>query len=137
MATMQDIETAMIAALQDSSAFLGVGRWCGQVDELMTNPKRMPSAWVSYQGATFSPRQMLGLDAAAHVQSWSVFLFLSMLRGLQTSADSGVYAPLAAVRSALTGLDIGGAELWPAGDRLIDSASGIVVYEARFTIALN
>lgn len=139
MPELQDIETAMITALEASSAFPGnnVGRWSGEVEELLTNPRRIPSAWVIYQGATFKPRKLLGVNLATGDQSWSVLLFLSMLRGLQTSAEESVFAKLNTVRSALTGLTVDGAEMWPAGEQLVESVAGVVVYESRFTISIN
>ena len=135
---MRDIETAMIDALKGAGVFgNNIGSWAGQADELLANPKRTPSAWISYQGATYAPRTLLGIKTAGRTESWSVLLFLSMLKGLQTSADIGVYRQLAAVRWVLTGLAVNGSELWPVGDRLIESVNGLLVYDVRFTITIN
>lgn len=135
MPTYQEIETAIIDTLHASGAFPGgcVGRWAGQVDELATNPKRLPSAWVAYQGGKHSEPLNIGRPSYEKKQGWVVILFLSTLRS-GISLDADIYVPVAAVEKALTGLAIGGAELWPVGDQLIDSAPGVAVYEVRFTI---
>ena len=134
MLSLQAVESAIVEALSATAEFKEVGRWSGQLEELLRNPARHPSAWCLFSGSSTGSNLRIGSIGYNHTQQWNVMMFLPQQRGLSSSAEDAVYAPLAAVRQALTGLAIGEGQLWPVSVKLVDVVAGVLIYDMGFTI---
>lgn len=136
MPLMEGVEAAIIGALDATGVFVESGRWMGNIDELLTQPKRMPSAWVSYKSSVYGPREVLGVNRVTRDEQWNIILFASAQSGLARE-QAGIYAAIAAVRAELTGLAIEESEMWPITDKRVDVINGVVLHELTFTISIT
>ncbi len=108
-----------------------IGVWVGDVEDLVKQPQRLPSAHVIYAGGQFGDPAALGAEAVEVSQSWTVILLGQSLKSRRDGAE-GIYPLIEAIRTALTRFDTGHGYLMPASESLIHADKGLLGYGIDF-----
>jgi phage gp37-like protein len=105
-----------------------VDAWQGEIEELLTHPKRLPALYVVYQGAEFEEKKVIGSNVARHRME---FLVVLVAKNLRSRAEGALtcYGLIEAVRAQLIGHVVEPhGMLWPVAEELVAAAGATLVY---------
>jgi hypothetical protein len=105
-----------------------VDLWQGEIEDLMTKPKRLPGFYPIYQGAEFDEKIVIGANVARLRMEFQIVLIAQNLRSRAAGAIT-CFDLIEAARAVLIGRKIAPyGMLWPVKEDLIAVVSGTQVY---------
>ncbi len=131
-----EAQDAVIAKLQEIPG-AAVDAWVGDWEAILTQPQKFPSLWVSYRGAAFAEKRVVGSDRADHKMSFAIILLHKNLKSRKACAAECA-ATIEAVREKLTGYKIlNYGWLWPENEELLGAENGMLVYGLSYRLNTN
>ncbi len=124
---------AILSRLKEIPGIKTFGEWAGQVEDLLRKPQLLPSLHVVYNGAKFSPQEIIGGNVAPHRMNFAVILISRNLRSRQSGALA-CYQIIESVRAKLIGYQVAAGGLWPVEEELISASKGVLAYGLEYTI---
>lgn len=129
------VQDKIVAALKTITDFKTVGVWDGDIEDLLKNVTKLPSAHVLLSVAEFDePKTVRGESVPADM-TWTVIVMSQNLRDRGAGAiDSlSLIQKLVVLEPAgLTRLDTGHGRLWPAVVQFIAAENGKTAYGVKF-----
>ena len=135
---LETVKDAIIATLDAAGAFLQTGVYSGDLEELLRQPKRHPSAFVALASGVFGRPKTHPPTAVRLDMEWDVVLFFSAHGKKSASAAAGydLIETVCALAEdgGLSKLAAGGGFLWPRDIDLVDVTGGVAAYRIGFGI---
>ena len=128
-----EIQNKFIQALEESGGFKTVDGWQGDVEELLRNPQKLPSAHVIFGDSEFRAAQTIGSAVAPTDMVWSVILMSKNVRDRKSGAVES-YQLIETVLAKLTKLNTGYGFVWPGKVVLISVERGVAAYGFHFIV---
>lgn len=123
----------IIQALEEISEFKMADIWQGDVEDLLKNVQKLPSAHAILSTVDFDESRTLRADFAPAEMLWSVVIMSQNLRDRKSGAlDSLTLIGL--VLNKLTRLNTGSGYLWPVKLQLIAAENGKTAYGFHFRV---
>lgn len=134
----------ILAALKGIPAFKTVDAWMGDVDDLMEQVQKLPSAHLLMSAAEFDPPATIGAVAAPSETTWSIIVISEQLRDRKT----GLVESLVLIESllapavpqapgdvrGLTRLKTSSGHLWPDVVQFLGAKGGKSAYGLKFSL---
>jgi phage gp37-like protein len=135
---LQTIIEAIVTRLTGIEDVVGLPDvWAGDIEQVVSQPKRLPALWVVYQGADFAPRQTIGGTYYTHTLHFTVVLAATNARSRADGAAT-CHEIIEAVRGLLIGYKVSDyGELWPEKEELIDAAGALLVYGLAYRMEVS
>lgn len=127
------VQTSLVDALGELGAIKTTGVWQGDVEDLLKNVHKLPSAHVVLSAAEFDAPAVIGATAAPAEMLWSVILISQNLRDAASGAADSL-ALIEAVLAKLTRLNTGFGWLWPLRVQILGAENGKAAYGFHFSV---
>jgi hypothetical protein len=140
---LTELQNDMLDALDRITAFKERGVWQGNLEDLLKQPQKTPSAHVALASGLFSPPVTTPAKDSMATLGWDVIVIYQCLKDRKISTTQGYGLIEAVVKpvskdpeivGGLTGLKTQGGMLWPVSLDLLDTVNGISAYAIRFEI---
>lgn len=137
--SFEQMETAIVQALSDTSRFRSVSAYSKQAaDDMERLAMRMPAALVFYESSDFAP---MACGSLFEERAAFTVAIATATRGADatatrgTSTQEGAYALIELVLETLSGRDFGldAHPLAPTGVKLVQIGAGAIAYGVSFT----
>jgi hypothetical protein len=135
---LTEIQNDMLQTLEDMGVFKVCGIWQGDLENLLKQAQKTPSAHVALASGVFSRPRVIGDDSPLLNMGWDVIVIYQCMQSRDTSSTMGysliehVVKPVS--RGGLSGKKVQDGLIWPVSLDLIDTISGISAYAIRFEI---
>ena len=138
---LTEVQNDILAVLDNLGAFKQCGVWQGNLEDLVKQPQKTPSAHVALASGRFQRMRTMGDTSPMMNMGWDVIVIYQCLKDRQVSTNQG-YGLVEAVvkpvsKGGLTGLKTEGGMIWPVSLELIDTVGGITAYAINFDIERN
>lgn len=130
---LQEIQNEIETLLNQIPELQEVDAWTGEIADILQKPKKMPSAHVIYQGASFLDRVTINTTKAKHTPQYNIVIVNKNLRS-RKDAIGDVYTIIEAIREKLIGYKTDYGCLWPLSETVVAVDNGIVVYGMLYEI---
>lgn len=138
---LTEVQNDILAVLDNIGAFKQCGVWQGNLEDLVKQPQKTPSAHVALASGRFARPRTMGDTSPMMNMGWDVIIIYQCLKDRQVAANQG-YGLIEAVvspvgKGGLSGLKTQDGQLWPVSMELIDTVGGISAYAINFDIERN
>jgi hypothetical protein len=139
---LTEVQNDMLTVLDTITAFRERGVWQGNLEELLKQPQKLPSAHVALASGIFGRPRAMGDKNPLITMGWDVIVIYECLKDRKVATGQGyglieaVVKPVSTDGSVggLTGLKTQGGQIWPCSLDLIDTVGGKSAYAIRFDI---
>jgi hypothetical protein len=140
---LTEVQNAMLEVLDTIIAFRERGVWQGNLEDLIKQPQKTPSAHVVLASGQFARPRVMGDRSPLLAMGWDVIIIYQCLKDRRVAADQGYGLIEAVVKpvskdgvavGGLTGLKTQEGTLWPVSLDLLNTVGGISAYAIRFDI---
>lgn len=138
------INAAILSALEQIADFRTVDVWQGDMEDLLKNAQKLPSAHVIFSAAEFGGPTTIGARVAPADMVWSVIVMSQNLRDRKSGALDSLSLLAKVLASAtpaeptepkgLTRLNTGHGWLWPVKVQFIGAENGKSAYGIHFEV---
>ena len=140
---LTEVQNDILAVLDTITAFRERGVWQGNLEDLLKQAQKTPSAHVVLASGTFARPRVVGDRSPLLGMGWDVIIIYQCLKDRRVATDQG-YGLIESVVKPVSrdGIEIGGLTglktqegvLWPGSLELLDTVGGISAYAIRFDI---
>lgn len=138
---LTEVQNDMLDVLDALGLFKATGVWQGNLEDLVKQAQKTPSAHVALSSGRFGRMRTMGDTSPIMNMGWDVIIIYQCLKDRRVAADQGYGLIEAVVKpvgsGGLTGLKTQGGMLWPLSMGLIDTVGGISAYAINFDIERN
>lgn len=134
---LTEIQDALIDRLQEIGEVKLVDAWLGDLEELLQQPKKLPSLQVVYTGTDFQPKGVIGANLTDSGLAYDIILIHKNLQSRRKCAEecNGI---IEAVRAKLVGFQIlNYGWIWPESEALLLADAGTLAYGLRYRVHLK